>query len=64
MGIIPTIINKDSKAEYIEALIATREADDINVFREFMIKHHSKNIERMISEYKESQSYDISIDRT
>ena len=26
-----------------------------------MVKHHSKNIERMISEYKESQSDDISV---
>ncbi len=62
LGLIPTIINMDSKAEYIDALIATREADDIHIFREFMMKLHSQNLELMISEYKESQDEDLTID--
>lgn len=62
LGIIPTIINKDRKAEYIEALVATREQEDIEIFREFMFEEHSRNIEKMISEYKDSlESDDIEI---
>ena len=58
LGIIPTIINKDRKAEYIEALVATREQENIEIFREFMFEEHSRNIETMISEYTDSLESD------
>lgn len=52
--IIPANINKDRKAEYIEALIATRENDDIEIFRNFMFDEHIRNIEQMILNYQAS----------
>lgn len=61
-GIVPTKINKDSKAQYIETLVATRENDDIEIFRSFMFNEHIKNLEQIISEYKTSiDNSDISI---
>ena len=53
-GIIPTNINKDRKAEYIEALIATRENDDIELFRNFMFDEHIRNFEQVIHNYQVS----------
>jgi Fic family protein len=51
-GIIPTNINKDRKAEYIEALVATRESEDLEVFRNFMFDEHIRNLEQMIHNYQ------------
>lgn len=51
-GIIPTNINKDRKAEYIEALIATRENNDIELFRNFMFDEHIRNLEETIRNYQ------------
>lgn len=53
-GIIPTNINKDRKAAYIEALVATRENDDLELFRHFMFDEHIRNLEQMIHNYRVS----------
>ncbi len=52
LGIFPTIIHKEHKAEYIEALVATRESEDIEIFRKFMFEEHCRNIEGAISKYQ------------
>ena len=52
--IIPTNINKERKAEYIEALIATRENDNIELFRNFMFDEHIHNLEQTIRNYQGS----------
>lgn len=48
-GIIPTNINKDRKAEYIESLIATRENDDIELFRNFIFDDNKVTIMQSLS---------------
>lgn len=53
-GIVPTNINKDRKAEYIEVLVATRESDDLELFRSFMFDEHIRNLEQMIHNYQTS----------
>ncbi|WP_303208534.1 Fic family protein [Bacteroides oleiciplenus] len=62
-GIIPTNINKNHKAEYIESLIATRENDDIELFRNFMCDEHIRNLEQMIHNYQSSIDDDIKVDK-
>ncbi|EKU87660.1 Fic family protein [Bacteroides oleiciplenus] len=62
-GIIPTNINKNHKAEYIESLIATRENDDIELFRNFMFDEHIRNLEQMIHNYQSSIDDDIKVDK-
>lgn len=62
-GVIPTNINKDRKAEYIEALVATRESKDLEVFRNFMFDEHIRNLEQIIHNYQTSIANDyINID--
>lgn len=53
-GVIPTIIHKETKAEYIEALVATRESENIELFRNFMFDEHIRNLEQMIWNYQAS----------
>lgn len=63
LGIIPTNIHKESKAEYIEALVATRENEDIQIIRNFMFDEHISNLERLIKNYTDSINDDnIGID--
>ncbi|MFR9498391.1 MAG: Fic family protein [Rikenellaceae bacterium] len=52
LGILPSIIHKDHKVEYIEALVATREQENIEIFRQFMFEEHCRNIESAIAKYK------------
>lgn len=51
-GLVPTKVNKEDKAEYIQALIDSREQDSTEPFREFMLKEHIKNIQNEIATYK------------
>lgn len=57
-NIIPTKIDKDNKAKYIETLVATRESDNLQLFRDFMLDEHIRNLELTISQYKDSLSKD------
>ena len=43
-GLIPTKILKEDKEEYIKALVATRENDDLNIFRRFMFSCMVRNL--------------------
>ena len=43
-GLIPAKILKDDKEEYIKSLIATREEEDLNIFRDFMTSMLEKNL--------------------
>ena len=56
-GLIPSKVIKEDKGDYINALIATREADDISVFLEFMtgemIKTLSADIEAFLKSMDE-----------
>ena len=53
-GLVPTKVNKDDKAEYIQALVDSREQDTTEPFREFMLKEHIKNLQHEIATYQES----------
>ena len=57
-GLIPTIIHKEYKEEYIKALVATREEENLDIFRAFMTKMMEENLSAEI------ETYLISIDET
>ncbi|MGL5684152.1 MAG: Fic family protein [Marinifilaceae bacterium] len=60
-GVIPSLIDKDNKAAYIEALIATREHDNIELFLDFMFEEHTRNLEEMIRRHEFSIGDGVSI---
>ena len=53
-GLVPSKVVKENKADYIQALIESRESDDSSPFCEFMFSEHVKNLEKEIENYKES----------
>ena len=57
-GLVPVKIVKEDKAEYIQALIDSREQESLEPFREFLMEEHVRNISKEIEEYKKSQEDD------
>lgn len=57
-GLVPVKIVKEDKAEYIQALIDSRDQESLEPFREFMVEEHIRNISKEIEEYKKSQEDD------
>lgn len=52
--LLPTMISKEHKDEYINALILSREQDDENVFVDFMFKELTSFLIQNINDYKQS----------
>lgn len=53
-GLVPSKVLKEDKGDYINALIATREKEDIDFFLEFMASEMIKTISSDIEEYLKS----------
>ena len=58
LGLVPVKIVKEDKAEYIQALVDSREQESLEPFREFMMEEHVRNITKEIHEFKKSQAED------
>ena len=54
--VLPTKVLKEDKAEYIQALIDTREKEDINIFIDCMTRLHCQHLKSDIDHYIESTS--------
>ena len=54
--VLPTKVLKEDKAEYIQALIDTRENEDINIFLDCMTRLHCQHLKADIDHYIESTS--------
>lgn len=57
-GLIPSKIKREDKAEYIQALVDSREQETLAPFREFMLEEHIRNLSGEIAAYKRSQDMD------
>ena len=55
-GVLPTKVLKDDKAEYIQALIDTRENEDISIFLDCMTHLHCQHLQSDIDQYLKSTS--------
>ena len=63
-GLIPTKILKEDKEEYIKALVATREDDNLDIFRRFMTSMMEQNLQNEIATYLESIGNEESWEKT
>lgn len=54
-GLVPSKVKKEDKAEYIQALVESREQDNILPFREFMLREHLTNLRKEIENFKQSE---------
>ncbi|MCR5290401.1 MAG: Fic family protein [Treponema sp.] len=57
-GVIPSIVKKENRAEYIQSLSLSQENEDSSTFVEFMLNHHTENLQKQIAEYKASMDAD------
>lgn len=53
-GLVPTKVLKEDKAEYINALVRSREEESSVPFQDFMFEEHAKNLQQEIDNYKRS----------
>ena len=58
-GVVPSIVKKENRAEYIKSLSESQEKEDSSMFLDFMTKHHSENLLQQIEEYKQSMERGI-----
>lgn len=54
LGLIPSIVTKEDKGEYIQALIDSRENEDSTIVQNVMMAQHIANLESRISQYQQS----------
>ena len=53
-GIIPSIVKKENRLEYIQSLAQSQETDNSKEFLDFMLEHHIENLKKQVEEYKSS----------
>ena len=52
-GILPSILKKENKAKYIEALAISQDREDSSLFVQFMMNSMVDFIRKSIAEYQE-----------
>lgn len=63
-GLIPTKILKEDKEDYIKALVATRENDNLDIFRGYMTSMMEQNLQNEITAYLDSIGDKIGSEKT
>ncbi len=55
-GVVPSIVKKESKKQYINALERSEEEKSSGKFKVFMLQHHCNNLLKQIEEYNRSMN--------
>ena len=58
-GVLPTKVLKEDKAEYIQALIDTREEEDIEIFMNCMSRLHCQHLRNDIDQFIKDMSSEM-----
>lgn len=62
LGLIPFIVTKEDKVEYIQSLIDSYENDDSTITQDVMLRHHIANLNRRILQYQENDTVNAQSD--
>ncbi len=54
LGLVPSMVRKEDKGEYIQSLVDSRENEDSTITQATMLRHHINNLNHRVSEYRES----------
>ncbi|MCH5345480.1 MAG: Fic family protein [Muribaculaceae bacterium] len=52
LGLVPSIVRKEDKGEYIQALVDSRENDDSTITQDTMLRHHIVNLSQLTRQYQ------------
>ena len=58
-NVLPTKMLKEDKAEYIQALIDTRESEDVNIFLDFMADLHCRHLKADIDQFMKTTAEEM-----
>ena len=53
LGLVPSIVIKEDKGEYIQSLVDSRENDNSTIAQDMMLRHHISNLKRRVLQYQE-----------
>lgn len=62
LWLVPSIVRKEDKGEYIQSLVDSRENDDSTIAQDVMLRHHIANINRRILQYQENDTVNAQSD--
>lgn len=51
-GVIPSIVKKENRLEYIQSLAESQEIDNSKDFLDFMLEYHIENLKKQVEEYR------------
>lgn len=62
LGLIPSIVRKENKGEYIQSLVDSRENDDSTNAQDVMLRHHIANLNCQVMQYQENDTVNAQSD--
>lgn len=62
LGLVPSIVRKEDKGEYIQSLVDSRENDDSTTTQDVMLRHHIANLNRRVLQYQENDTVNAQYD--
>lgn len=62
LGLVPSIVRKEDKGEYIQSLVDSRENDDSTIAQDVMLRHHIANLNRRVLQYQENDTVNAQSD--
>ena len=62
LGLVPSIVRREDKGEYIQSLIDSRENEDSTIAQDVMLRHHIENLNRRTLQYQENDTVNESHD--
>ena len=62
LGLVPSIVRKEDKGEYIQSLVDSRENDDSTIAQDMMLRHHIANLNHRVSQYQGNDTVNTQTD--
>lgn len=56
LGVVPSIVRKEDKAEYIQSLVDSRENENSTIVQDVLLRHHIANLNRRVLQYQENDT--------
>ena len=64
LGLVPSIVSKEDKGEYIQSLVDSREKEDSSIAQDVMLRHHIANLDHRVLQYQGNDTVNIGKDDT
>lgn len=62
LGLVPSIVRKEDKGEYIQSLVDSRENNDSTIAQDVMLSHHIANLNRRVLQFQENDTVNTQSD--